>query len=957
MSPQPSTKIIRRETFLPLVKAAVESGEYRFARQAALSWLASFPGDMEVTLLQARAILPGGRSAGVIPALELICQKDPFYTEAYRVLADAAVGEEKKFHHRGTEGDEKRLFWDEKSDNRLYRYAVTCLYALGEEVAPWVDLLSWGEPLRRAFAAGKSGKMDEAGKEVQEALRMAPELLPAAALHLLIERATQPALATGELARIYHERWPDCLPISLVLAETRMETGSEQEAVRLLHLCAAADATGQTARRLWGEDHPYRALWPEEMVIPFDQPIPAAVLAKLGWNHLPQGPSSVLGSLLLGSGSRVEEPAVSKPGADRPMAFQPADTQSQDVDIPAPEADATPEEVPAEDPMGDPETQDNVFIPDEFFVSDEAPAESPAPENSEPSAQKRTVRAVESEFERLARKLKQPALGREDGRCPVYVILTSKEGLTAQYGPQTAGVLDLELRRLAGLISHKHGWGSVIFYADDADCAARYGMTPVNPRDPWKIKLALAELDAALLKCGQRIGALLIFGGDAVVPFHRLPNPTDDADGEILSDSPYATVDANYFVPEWPVGRLPGEEGPQAGPVAGTAAGTGTVPAAGKDAGLLLEQLRQVLRYHGKRNRGGRVLGLDWLGALQQTLRRLLPHPAAPNFGYTAAVWQRSSLAVFRPIGAPHTVLASPPVQSGGFDTGRMSAAGLNYYNLHGLEDSPSWYGQRDPLEKGDAVDYPVALTPTDLNRNGHAPRVVFSEACYGGHIQGKTEKESLALRFLSMGTLGVVASTCISYGSVNTPLIAADLLGNFFWQHLKGGNTVGEALAAAKIDLVREMNHRQGFLDGEDQKTLISFVLYGDPLAAYDSYRIQRKAIARSKDHLVVKTIEDGPEESPARLPAEALRQVKSIVAEYLPGAGLDEIHFSRQQPQGEKVEHSPAYKKNGAKTAGGRLVVTVSKQVKTAQYVHKHYIRVTMDESGKPLKLTVSR
>jgi hypothetical protein len=44
---------------------------------------------------------------------------------------------------------------------------------------------------------------------------------------------------------------------------------------------------------------------------------------------------------------------------------------------------------------------------------------------------------------------------------------------------------------------------------------------------------------------------------------------------------------------------------------------------------------------------------------------------------------------------------------------------------------------------------------------------VVFSEACYGGHILGKCEHESLALRFLSMGTLVVVGSTCISYGSI----------------------------------------------------------------------------------------------------------------------------------------------------------------------------------------------
>lgn len=72
------------------------------------------------------------------------------------------------------------------------------------------------------------------------------------------------------------------------------------------------------------------------------------------------------------------------------------------------------------------------------------------------------------------------------------------------------------------------------------------------------IQVSPCGLDDALGKRGGRIGALLIVGGDEVVPFHRLPNPTDDLDVEVLSDNPYATRDSNYFIPEWAVGRLPG---------------------------------------------------------------------------------------------------------------------------------------------------------------------------------------------------------------------------------------------------------------------------------------------------------------------------------------------------------------------------------------------------------------
>jgi len=44
-----------------------------------------------------------------------------------------------------------------------------------------------------------------------------------------------------------------------------------------------------------------------------------------------------------------------------------------------------------------------------------------------------------------------------------------------------------------------------------------------------------------------------------------LPNPTDDSDINVPSDNPYATIDENYFIQQWPVGRLPDERGNDAG--------------------------------------------------------------------------------------------------------------------------------------------------------------------------------------------------------------------------------------------------------------------------------------------------------------------------------------------------------------------------------------------------------
>src|SRR5512142_66777 len=116
-------KVMRREKLVEILRAALNSGELRFARQAALTWLAAFPGDLEVSLLQTQVLLaesfaaqagarvpgapgtkvpgtkvpgtkvPGTKVPGqLMAALELACRKDPFSAQAYRVLALASQG-------------------------------------------------------------------------------------------------------------------------------------------------------------------------------------------------------------------------------------------------------------------------------------------------------------------------------------------------------------------------------------------------------------------------------------------------------------------------------------------------------------------------------------------------------------------------------------------------------------------------------------------------------------------------------------------------------------------------------------------------------------------------------------------------------------------------------------------------------------------------------------------------
>ena len=872
-----SNKRFLRPQFIQLLDAALAARSFRFGRQAALAWLAIFPGDLQVNLIQAKLLLGEGKTGQALPMLDKLLRLDPESAETYRVIAQNTYG----------------------TDSERYDLAVTSLVALKEGRPAGPAVKDWGPLVRETRHLYERGSYDEAWTVLRQVLSQDEPSLVAQVMHLRLSAATQDARALYKLADLYYNRNNDCLQFNLFLADALMHIGSEADAVRLLHKSMSMDASGQVAARIWGVDHPYKSIWPDTLSVQFDLAVPADVASRLGWTWMLTESRNSLSILPV----QLNDPAGENPIPDL-----------------MPEVDALAA-VPVEL---------------ENLPSNGSAKKAKIGNKRDDPTIETPTNPIEVEFEKLARRLKKPAISRTDGRFPLYVIFSTRKGLEKQYGPQTTSVLDAEMRRLADAARRRTGWETLVYYADDEKSAAAQGLQAVTDQDPWKLKLAIADLDKALAKKGLMIGMMLIVGGPQVVPFHELPNPTDDFDEKVYSDNPYATLDSNYFVPEWPIGRLPGSMGSDVGP--------------------LLEQLRYLIAYHNRRSKSpNTALLLGPLVALIQAISQFLSRSKEkPNFGYSAAVWRRSSVAVFRPVGSPHQVLVSPPQVSTTVPVEKMLQPELCYYNLHGLSDGGEWYGQRDPSEPATGPDYPIALSPKELRRNGHAPRVVFSEACYGGLVANKNEDDSLSLKFLSLGTLAVVGSTCIAYGAINTPLVAADLLGNYFWQQVKAGRPVGEALMVAKVELVREMVKRQGFLNSEDQKTLLSFVLYGDPLVGLEVGTKRAKSLPRFKRHNAVKTIDERPVAETA-VPAVSdavLEQVKEAVASCLPGIESADINICEEF--GEDLE--PVL--SGAKTVaqGSRYVVTLSKQNPAARVVHRHYARATV-QNGKIIKLVVSR
>jgi tetratricopeptide (TPR) repeat protein len=927
----PTHNPLSRERYLLLAQAALAVENYRFAGQALLKWLAYYPGDLTASLYYSRALLGQGRPEQALVVLDGLCMADPEFVQAAELLLCAdiqpAILDNDRQATSVLPGRPGSIYFS-AATRRAYLFALT---GRNDEKG---TLYAWGSQLRLARQALESGDLDNAGTLLERVLGK-DEISPLACvthLQLLSQMQALSLQEKRETARDYHLRWPDCLACMLWYADWSMEAGRSGLAVALMHQAAARDVSGQVASRLWGAGHPYRSLWPERPELQLELPVPADVAAALGWNRLPAGSSP----------SQFVSPGAQRLSSER-----------------------SPKELdPLPPPQGAPPPKQPAIHMEPTRVID-LPADLDERSRQEPRNSE--LHAIEDELDRLGGRLNLPSVKRLDGRFPVYVVFSLRGRLQERYGKRAAEILEAEMKSLVEVVQSWHGWGACLFFADDPAHTRPLKITPSRSGDPWELKLILADLDEALGKRGERIGALLIVGGPEVVPFHHLPNPVDDQDVDVPSDNPYATCDENYFIPEWPVGRLPG--------------GCGDGPK------LLLTALRRIRVQHATRSQH-----IPWRRRVRLALMNLLNNLSGKkkdNFGYSAAIWQRAATSVFRTIGKPEALHVSPPM---GYDValppgaanpalkGVPSPVGvLGYFNLHGLVDAPEWYGQRDPSLPG--PDYPVALRPQDIQPRrwrrgkGNLPQVIFSEACYGLHIQGRALEDAISLKFLEAGCLAVVGSTCVTYGSVDTPLSAADLLAHSFWRYIRNGVPAGEALRQAKIYLASEMNRRQDFLDGEDQKTLISFILYGDPLVQpVMNGRMPKTPRYRVKPLMDVKTVCDRADcpllSQP--IPEDVMVSVKNVVARYLPGMADARLTFAQEGAVCDSGQDCPSCRlqnendpgrgermtvKGQSQAMERRRLVTLSKQVTRAEGVHTHYARLTLNEQGELIKLVVSR
>jgi hypothetical protein len=331
------------------------------------------------------------------------------------------------------------------------------------------------------------------------------------------------------------------------------------------------------------------------------------------------------------------------------------------------------------------------------------------------------------------------------------------------------------------LIAARGARGTVSRAYDPQEGLADLGVAAAE-LTPEALVEQLAALERAFVAQDVIIETLTIIGGPQLVPFGSLPNPLRDGDAELLTDCVYGFANAQELLARWPVGRIPDADPPEPG--------------------LLQTLIANATSLH---EAGGATGG---------------------SLGYTTERWQPISAEVLDATPAPRELLVSPPAGVTNLERNKLAAAGVLYFNLHGVRNGPFWYGQarNDP-------QFIPALRPADLEGVTFPGALIASQACFGARLSTNGRERALALGFLAGGARCFIGALVLTYGAISLPIAESDLLVQCLFQQWSVARTmVGQAFQDAHAAMLREALRRQGFVDNGDIKTLLTFALYGDP-------------------------------------------------------------------------------------------------------------------------------
>jgi len=456
----------------------------------------------------------------------------------------------------------------------------------------------------------------------------------------------------------------------------------------------------------------------------------------------------------------------------------------------------------------------------------------------------------------------------------VKLSITCRKRLRNKYDPGALQRIDNAIAKWIAADA-KRGIRTVHLAVDEAADMEPYKVAPVTGRiSAVKVKKALDALIAPLSP-----DYVVLIGSGDVVPLFDVTNPTLSSDGDtdptVPTDNPYASSRpfkprkrASYLVPDRVLGRIPDLPG-------------------SSDPSWLLNYLAVAASW---KTRSSSSYAQDLLVCCDS--------------------WKKSGKACVEFLARDSgTMLTCPPSNDSSETMEGRRAARLQMIKCHGAPNDSWFYGQ-----KGYA--YPEVMRSTSLREKTRKATVVGSMCCFGASIFDPLDPTAqhpgeppISSVYLRQGAFGFLGSTCTAWVGLDT-MLCSDWIVAAFLKSVLAGASLGRAALEARQNLVRWSQTQGDQADSADEKTLIQFMLLGDPsihpvkmaapvaIAASALARRQRRATSHQLGAMLTANIPSRRAVSEHAVPANVEGLARDLSGRV--GAGFQ---FRFSDPQVERV------------------------------------------------------
>lgn len=380
----------------------------------------------------------------------------------------------------------------------------------------------------------------------------------------------------------------------------------------------------------------------------------------------------------------------------------------------------------------------------------------------------------------------------------VKLSVTVKGRLEHKYRPAALKQIDTAIEAWKEADA-KRGIQTVHVAVDDSAAMLKVWRDyfPKAPRvRPVSGRVTAAKVKRAIDGLWKRLdpGYLVLFGGHDIVPMFVVDNPhyspRGDYDKKVPTDSPYASSFPSYLVPDRVMGRIPDV-------------------VSDRDPAWLLDYLATATSWKPRRAKFYRdtyaICSVEWKAPAKKCMQHIRK-PVSDLF-------------------------ISPPTRDISTSARNRLSARLHMIQCHGNPNDTKFYGKKS------AGRFLQAITSATLRPRLKPATVVATGCCYGAQVFSPKDRRAkkrrqwpVASTYLRKGALGYVGSTMITLHDPSNMLLADSIVAEYLHSVMHGAS-IGRAFLDAKQIYLRRLIFDQHYgLDEGDEKTLIEYVLLGDP-------------------------------------------------------------------------------------------------------------------------------